>query len=118
MSTFEFVITNILMVSLGTILYLVVRALPRIDEEPATEKKGIFERLVTSEIPEKVDAAINSFLVKVLRRIKVLILKIDNSISSRLKKIKSEENGGAAKPIIDFKEITGQNKNGEEKIKE
>jgi len=109
---------NVLMVALGTILYLAVRALPRIEEEPAGESESLLDRWASSEIPEKIDAFLNSFLAKALRKVKVLLLRVDNDLSLHLKKIKPGENSGAAKPIIDFKEITEQNKNGEEKIKE
>jgi len=107
----QFVFTDIFMLSLGAVLYLIVRALPRIAEEPS-EKKNFLDRLAHSDIPEKMDAALNSFLFKFLRKVKVIFLKFDNVLSKELRKIKSEENG--AKPAIDFKEITGQGKNKEE----
>lgn len=113
----QFIVTDVLMVSLGAILYLAVRTLPRVEENLPSEKKGIFERWIASEVPEKIDVAINGFLAKLLRKIKVLLLKVDNSLSGHLQKIKPEGlngNGGdKAKPTIDFKEITEQNKNGD-----
>ena len=63
----QFIFTNILMISLGTILYLVIRSLPRIDEhadEPI--RQSLLQRLVVSEIPEKTDALLNNFLGKFL----------------------------------------------------
>jgi hypothetical protein len=108
-----FIFTSILMVSLSAVLYLMVRALPRIAEDPAaeTEKHGLLDRWAHSQIPEKVDVALNGFLLKFLRRVRVIVLKIDNALSRHLQKVKPEENG--KKPNIDFKEMAGQNKEGE-----
>lgn len=106
-----FIFTSILMVSLSAVLYLMVRALPRIAEEPQTEKRSFLDRWAHSQIPEKVDEALNGFLLKFLRKLKVAVLKIDNGLSKRLEKVKPEGNG--KKPAIDFKEIAGQNKEGE-----
>jgi hypothetical protein len=101
----QFIFTDIFMLSLGAVLYLMVRALPRIAEEPS-EKKNFLDRWAHSDIPEKMDTALNGFLLKFLRKVKILVLKVDNALSKELRKIKSEENG--AKPAIDFKEILGQ----------
>lgn len=106
----EFIFTIILMVCLGTVLYLTVQALPRIEEVPLNEK-GFLERWATSEMPEKIDAAFNNFLLKFLRKLKVMVLKFDNSLSKHLQKVKPEAD---KRPAIDFKEISGQNKEGSE----
>lgn len=102
----EFIFTLVLMICLGTVLYFTVQALPRIEEVPS-EEKGFLERWAHSEAPEKIDAAFNNFLLKFLRRVKVLVLKLDNALSRHLQKIKPEED---KRPAIDFKEISGQNK--------
>jgi hypothetical protein len=102
----ELIFTLVLMICLGTVLYLTVQALPRIEEVPS-EEKGFLERWAHSEVPEKIDAAFNNFLLKFLRKIKVLVLKLDNALAKHLQKIKPEED---KRPNIDFKEISGQNK--------
>ena len=100
------------MVSLSAVLYLVVRALPRIAEEPSVKQGGgLADSWKRSEIPEKIDAAMNGFLLKFLRKVRVALLKIDNALSRHLQKVRPEENG--KKPSIDFREIAGQNKEGE-----
>ena len=106
----QFILTDILMVSLGTVLYLIARSLPRIGEEPTT-KQNMFERWVASELPEKFDIAFNNFLLKLLRKLKLLLLKADNSLTHHLKKIAPNGNGKeigglTGKPKIDFKDIT------------
>ncbi len=113
----QFILTDILMISLGTILYIVARSLPRIEEEPAA-KQNMFERWVSSELPEKFDTAFNNFLLKSLRKFKLVLLKADNSITKHLKKIAPSANGGGnGKPKIDFKDINNSDeaveKNGE-----
>jgi hypothetical protein len=95
------------MLSVGWILFLVARALPRVEEEPP-KKANILDRWAASELPERFDAAFNSYLVKFLRKTKIVLLRIDNSLTARLKKMASSENGGlTGKPKIDFKDITG-----------
>ncbi|MDP2599013.1 MAG: hypothetical protein Q8P49_04235 [Candidatus Liptonbacteria bacterium] len=107
---FQFILTNILLVSVGAILYVSVRTLPRIEESGAVEKKGILDRWIASEIPERIDVALNNFLFKFLKKLRVALLKADNSVGERLKKIKPENGAGAKASNIDFKEISGQNK--------
>lgn len=102
-----FIFTIILMVSLSLVLYLAVQALPRIAEEPEGAPRGE-SWWVRSRVSEKMDAALNNFLLKFLRRVKVTVLKIDNTVSAHMEKVKPE--GSGKKPAIDFKEIAGQNK--------
>ena len=105
----QFIFTNILMISLGTILYLMVRSLPRISEEPGDRRPSIVERWVTSDIPHRIDTAVSFYAGKLFRRMKVLSLKFDNFLTERLKKMSQDGNGGG---------ITGQNKTKVDFIKE
>lgn len=106
-----FAFTIILMLALGAVLYLMVRALPRIVEEPRTEE-SFLDRWEKSRIPEKIDAALNGFLVKFLRRLKVFALKFDNAVSVGLRKVSKEEQ--SKKPDFAAREAAGE-ANGEEK---
>jgi hypothetical protein len=106
----EFIFIIVLMICLGTVLYLTVQTLPRLEEVPSDDR-GFFERWAHSEMPEKIDAALNNFLLKFLRKVKVLVLKLDNALAKHLQKIKPGED---KRPAIDFKEISGQNKEGSE----
>ena len=99
------------MASLGTMLYLVARSLPRVGEE-VSDKKSFLDRLSSSEIPERIDTTFNVFLLKYLRKLKVVLLKVDNFITEKLKKISSDENLKhfgklTSKPKIDLKDING-----------
>lgn len=102
---FQFIVTNIFMVSLGVILYVAVRTLPRIDDSAVPEKRGAWEKWLSSGLPEKTDKFINAFLAKFLRKTKIALLKIDNSVTLRLNKVKQGGNGAQPKAAIDFKAI-------------
>ena len=103
------------MVSLSFMLYLMVIALPRVAEDSVTEtKQGILDRWAHSHIPEKLDAAVNSFFLKLLRRVKVFILKLDNSLGNRLKNMKLDDD---AKKPIDFSDMTASKEEEEETLK-
>ncbi|KKW45964.1 MAG: hypothetical protein A3A43_00375 [Candidatus Liptonbacteria bacterium RIFCSPLOWO2_01_FULL_56_20] len=121
----EFILTDILMVALGVFLFLVVRSLPRIVEDDAPPvRHTVLDRWITSEIPHKIDEAMASYSGKFFRKLKVLLMRLDNFLTERLKKMNAGANG-AAKPKIDsfdklrintdrsrsvdFKEITGDN---------
>jgi len=78
------------MISFSAVLYLMVRALPRIQEEAAM-KEGFLDRWAHSEVPEKVDAAVNGYLLKFLRKVKVVVLKLDNTLSKHLQTIQHHE---------------------------
>jgi hypothetical protein len=105
-----FIFTLLLMFSLSGVLYLMVRALPRVEDAAIVsgdEHRGFLDRWARSQLPEKFDRWFNGFLLKFLRKFKVFILKLDNIVSTHLRKIHHEKNG---KKTIDFKEISEQNK--------
>lgn len=97
------------MFSLSGVLYLMARALPRVEEAPGSdERRGLLDRWAHSQIPEKIDGALNSWLLKFLRKFKVFVLKLDNTISGHLRKIHTEKTETEKKNVIDFKEIGGK----------
>lgn len=103
----EFILTNLSLISAGLIIYLLIRALPRVDEKDIKEK-GLIDKWISSGIPEKIDRIINSVLEKILRKIKVFLLKIDNLLSKRLQKIKDEKS--SKESLIDeFKKLDKNN---------
>lgn len=117
-----FIFTLVLMFSLSGVLYLMVRALPRMAEaddamgaDGAAAPRGLLDRWAHSDIPEKIDGAFNGWLLKFLRKFKVFVLKLDNAVSSHLHKIHREKIEIEKKGVIDFKEISGK---GEAETKE
>ena len=103
---FTFIVTNIFLLALATILFLAIRALPRIEEPEGIIKQNVFERWLTSGVPEKLDTTLNTFLAKTLRKSRVLVLRVDNYVNNKLKHITHENGNGKPKP--DFKEIIGE----------
>ena len=97
-----FVFTILLMLALGAVLYLMVRALPRIEEEPRAEE-SFLDRWAKSRIPERIDAIFNGFLLKFLRRMKVFALKFDNAVSVGLRKVSSGD--GSKRRGFEMKDI-------------
>ncbi len=96
-----FIITDIFMLAVGAILYLMVRALPRVAEDSA-HKHTVIDRLAHSELPEKMDAIFDAFLVKFLRKLKVFLLKLENALNKRLRNINIEADNAAKASIVDF----------------
>ncbi len=87
---YNFILQIITMLSLGVMIYLIARAVPRVSEEiPRPESKVdrwfIFLRI------EKIDSLFGNFLEKFLRRIKLIIMKLDNITSDHLDKIKKSK---------------------------
>jgi len=102
----QFIAANILMISLGGLLYMIARTIPRLEDKEEADNKNIVERFVMSDMPQRVDAVVNTFTGKVFRRLKVALMKLDNFLTDRIKKTSGESGNG--KPKIDFKEITGE----------
>jgi hypothetical protein len=84
----QFLFTNILLLSFGFALFVIIRALPRIEPDVNDKKPSVFERWLISDLPEKIDRVVNSFLEKFLRKTRVALLRFDNSINSWLKRIR------------------------------
>lgn len=84
---YSFVLQSIVFTSLGVVVYMMARALPRVsDVEPRKGPRWV-ERLMNRVPTEKIDQGINSFLVKFLRKFKLVVLKLDNFIGHRLGKL-------------------------------
>lgn len=87
------------MLSLGTMVYLIARAAPRISDEiaPASTIGVKLDHILVVLHLEKLDVHLNNFLEKILRKTKLFVLKIDNSISNYLDHIKKFNNKGGSK---------------------
>ena len=106
----NFIATNIFMLSFGGLLYMTARALPRIGEEEK-QKKGFFERVMKSGMPEQLDEASKAFTVKFLRKSKVYLLKLENTVTKKLRNMSPDSSApfavktGGEDSKVDFKEI-------------
>ena len=88
-------ILNILVfASLGVIIYLIARSVPRVkDEEMPPRGPNFVDKLLKKVPTGKIDETINSSMTKFLRKLRVLILKVDNFINHRLGKLKKPTPG-------------------------
>lgn len=80
---------------MGAVIFLMARALPRLQDNIQPPRgPGFFDRLFAKIPMSQIDTQINSFLARSLRKLKVLVLKIDNFINDRLGKL-TKKSGGA-----------------------
>lgn len=85
---YNLILQILVFTSLGLVIYLLARAVPRVEDAPAPVRgPNFFDKLMAKIPMAKIDGAINSSLAKFLRKIKVLILKIDNFANDRLGKL-------------------------------
>lgn len=88
----ELILQVALMASLTVIVLIAAQAVPRVPEARASHGAAV-ERWLKSLPLEQVDAFIHTTIYKGLRRLRLLILKVDNRIGKYLEKTK-EANGG------------------------
>ena len=82
----------IMFVSLGMVILLLARALPRIEDESSafSSRKDKMSN-IAKHIPfDKLDESMNLILHKILRRVKVSIMKADNLVTNKLKSFRSD----------------------------
>ncbi len=86
-----------MVVSMAAVLYIVARALPRIDENGGEEKKS--SRFLA--YLEKGDSMARHWSEKTLRRTRVVVMKFDNFLGSKLSKFRKdgERTGGLKLPL-------------------
>ncbi len=76
-----------LILSCGVIVYLFVKKMPRVGEEVFGNELTKKIRLPKIKL-EKVDKTVNLILEKVLRRLKLLLMKLDNATTGFLNRVK------------------------------
>lgn len=82
---YDLFIQTTLIVSLGIIVYLVASAAPRIQDSDDTLTAPNFKARFGEIIPlDRLDVWLNAAKGKWLRRLKVIVMKVDNFISKRL----------------------------------
>lgn len=87
---FKFILEIIIFLALGAVVYFLARALPRVNNVD-------FQRSASSRISwmmpylEKTDKWLQIFLERFLRRLKILVMRLDNWVSQRLAGFKKEE---------------------------
>ncbi len=84
---FSFISEIAVFVGLSGVVFLALRALPRVPDEAFTESRS---RIRTHEfllLLEKTDDILKSAFEKLLRRLKILILKMDNMVTKKIGKV-------------------------------
>lgn len=86
---YDFILQIILVSSLGAVIYLMARALPRVPENvgEGSNPFGYVERLIQRLPLAKIDTAVSGFFERLLRKTRVLILKTENLVSSGIHKL-------------------------------
>jgi len=106
---YNFILQTIVMVSLGVIVYLVARTLPRIEEVAAknSPKQSYFDLMMKRLPMEKADAFVNMLLEKLLRKSRLFVMKLDNFLNTHLKSLKPKDaaRNGERPNIFEKKEI-------------
>lgn len=88
----NFALEIALFAGLGTMVYLAAAALPRIEDDAPEEgaRQDALERLARRLPLEKIDGALNTFFMKLLRRAKVILMRADNAVTHRLNRVQEE----------------------------
>ena len=100
----ELLFLNAFLIGAGVLLLLFIRALPRMDES-APARQGLVERWLTSQLPERIDAAARGASLRFLRRARVLVMRIDNGINEKLRRMKLESGEPVGGGRIDLKKV-------------
>ncbi|KKU14780.1 hypothetical protein A3A20_00840 [Candidatus Wolfebacteria bacterium RIFCSPLOWO2_01_FULL_45_19] len=90
---YNFILQLIIFASLGAIIYVIARALPRVEGEDINSNKrlSLLDSVFSSKTLDKADVFVKVILEKILRRMKIIVMRADNFVSENLGKIK--ENG-------------------------
>jgi len=80
----------IIMTSLAVIIYLVARTIPRIDENIVLgqPKKSFLENFFSKLPLEKIDLMFDNLLEKILRKFKIVVMRMDNTLTRKLSDFK------------------------------
>ncbi len=99
---YDFLLQIFFITSLAVIIYLMARSLPRVQEgEGHVTLSDYLEKWVAKLPLSKIDSSLNNRIEKFLRRIKVLVLKLDNSINRHLNKRKEDvDEEGASLELV------------------
>lgn len=95
----DFIIQLTIVGSLALMIVILARALPRIAEDDGRVKSNgaILDRVMQRIPTATIDVAISGFLEKVLRKIRVVNLKLENLINSGIHRLRGESENGKEK---------------------
>ena len=99
---FKFIVEMLIMVSLGTILYLLAKTMPRVDDRE-TDIPSLKTHWIMGYL-EKADQKLKFYWEKTLRRSGIVILKLDNTINKKLNRLKKERKNESTFSITETEE--------------
>lgn len=92
---YHFVLQILIMLSIGTLVYVAARKIPQISdtvpEDTTGQPKGAWHRieLLLGRLPlDRFDIAISQFLEKNVRKMKLLLARLDNYLTRHLEQFK------------------------------
>ncbi|MDP3725097.1 MAG: hypothetical protein Q8R20_01350 [Nanoarchaeota archaeon] len=91
-----FILHILIVLSLGTLLYLIAKTIPRIDDT-APKELSFREHWVTRKV-ERIDKKIKTSSEKFLRRLGLVLMKWENKVNKKVTRLKEE----AAKEASDI----------------
>lgn len=90
---YNFIFQAIIFASLGVVIYLFARALSRVENENISSRQlPLLDSFFSAKVLDKADTFAKTILEKILRRMKIIVMKVDNFVSESLGKIKQNGN--------------------------
>ncbi len=91
---YSFIFETIIFLGIGVIIFILARALPRIEDEnaPRISQKNKFISVIQDIPLDKIDDVIKLAIHKALRKTKILISKIDNFIAEKMESTRPTSN--------------------------
>lgn len=87
---YDFLLQTSFFLSLGVIIYLMARAVPRVNDAGETiHTVNAFDRLLSKLPLHEIDEKLNLLSEKFLRKLKILVMRSDNFINYYLNKLKN-----------------------------
>ena len=88
---YNFILQTAIFTSLAALIYLAAATLPRLTDKPEEAKPVRSLSGWLSFLPlEKMDNKLNALLERFLRRVKLVVMKLDNFLSRQLGKFKKD----------------------------
>ncbi|MFH1162295.1 MAG: hypothetical protein V1696_03410 [Candidatus Jorgensenbacteria bacterium] len=104
-----FLLEMLMVVSIGVVLYLLARTLPRVSDIDTSPTPGAPAPHWLMDRLEKLDEEILSITEKFLHRLRVVLLKLDNTMTGKLKRFKKE---ASTETSFSLEGEEGERKNG------
>lgn len=91
---YDLILQLSLIISLSIMIYLLARSVPRVkDEELATIPiQSYFDQWIAKIPISKIDVWFNMFMAKFLRRLRIIVLKLDNLLHRQITSVHQNGN--------------------------